>query len=45
VTRLQLLALRFATERGETPDLVIERAWAGEELWAIGSDKGGSGPA
>ena len=45
VTRLQLLALRFATERGENPDLVIERAWAGEELWAIGSDKGGPGPA
>jgi glucosamine--fructose-6-phosphate aminotransferase (isomerizing) len=44
VTRLQLLALRFATERGQNPDLVIERAWAGEELWAIGSFKGGSGP-
>lgn len=44
VSRLQLLALRFATERGENPDLVIERAWAGEELWAIGSAKGGPGP-
>lgn len=44
VTRLQLLALRFATERGENPDLVIERAWAGEELWGIGSGKGGPGP-
>ena len=44
VTRLQLLALRFATERGENPDLVIERTWAGEDLWAIGSFKGGSAP-
>ena len=37
VARLQLLALRLATERGQNPDLVIERAWADESLWAIGS--------
>src|SRR5207247_5049466 len=45
VSRFQLLALRFAIERGENPDLVIERAWAGDELWAIGSAKGGPEPA
>jgi glucosamine--fructose-6-phosphate aminotransferase (isomerizing) len=37
VVRLQLLALRFAVERGFDPDVAIERAWADEELWAIGS--------
>jgi glucosamine--fructose-6-phosphate aminotransferase (isomerizing) len=35
--RLQLLALRFALERGQNPDLVIEGAWAADDLWAIGS--------
>jgi glucosamine--fructose-6-phosphate aminotransferase (isomerizing) len=35
--RLQLLALRYATERGWDPDVAIERAWADEDLWAIGS--------
>lgn len=35
--RLQLLALRFALERGQNPDLVITGAWAGDDLWAIGS--------
>jgi glucosamine--fructose-6-phosphate aminotransferase (isomerizing) len=37
VARLQLLALRFATARGFDPDVAIERAWADEGLWAIGS--------
>jgi len=37
VVRLQLLALRFARERGFDPDVAIERAWADERLWAIGS--------
>ena len=37
VTRLQLLALRFAKERGTDPDVAIERAWADEGLWTIGS--------
>lgn len=37
VVRLQRLALRFATERGFDPDVAIERAWADEALWAIGS--------
>ena len=35
--RLQALALRFALERRENPDLVIEGAWAADDLWAIGS--------
>jgi glucosamine--fructose-6-phosphate aminotransferase (isomerizing) len=35
--RLQLLALRFATQRRQNPDIVIERAWADETLWAIGA--------
>jgi len=35
--RLQMLALRFALERGQNPDLVITGAWADEGLWAIGS--------
>ncbi len=42
VVRLQLLALRFSRERGTDPDVAIERAWAAEDLWAIGSP-GGSG--
>jgi glutamine---fructose-6-phosphate transaminase (isomerizing) len=37
VVRLQVLALRYATERGYDPDVAIERAWADEALWAIGS--------
>jgi glutamine---fructose-6-phosphate transaminase (isomerizing) len=35
--RLQLLALRFAKERGEDPDTVITGAWADAALWRIGS--------
>jgi len=35
--RLQLLALRFALERGQNPDVVIEGAWAADELWALGA--------
>ena len=38
--RLQLLALRFASERGFDPDVAVEGAWANEELWAIGSPGG-----
>jgi glutamine---fructose-6-phosphate transaminase (isomerizing) len=34
--RVQLLALRFAQERSQDPDLVITGAWAAEPLWAIG---------
>ena len=37
VARLQVLALRFAEARGFDPDVAIERAWADEGLWAIGS--------
>ena len=37
VVRTQLLALRLATARGFDPDVAIERAWADEDLWAIGS--------
>jgi glucosamine--fructose-6-phosphate aminotransferase (isomerizing) len=35
--RLQLLALRFALERGRNPDVVIEGAWADEGLWMLGA--------
>ncbi len=35
--RLQLLALRFAHERGKNPDLVITGAWASDDLWSIGA--------
>jgi glucosamine--fructose-6-phosphate aminotransferase (isomerizing) len=35
--RLQLLALRFAEEKGENPDRVIAGAWGDPALWAIGS--------
>jgi glucosamine--fructose-6-phosphate aminotransferase (isomerizing) len=35
--RLQLLALRIATERGQDPDVVITGPWADERLWAIGA--------
>ena len=38
--RLQILALRFALERGTDPDLAIERAWADEALWSIGGPGG-----
>jgi glutamine---fructose-6-phosphate transaminase (isomerizing) len=34
--RLQLLALRFAVERGQDPDTVITGAWADEGLWLHG---------
>lgn len=34
--RLQLLALRFAVERGQDPDTVIVGRWADEGLWRIG---------
>jgi glucosamine--fructose-6-phosphate aminotransferase (isomerizing) len=36
VVRLQILALRFARDRGFNPDVAIEGAWADEGLWAIG---------
>jgi glucosamine--fructose-6-phosphate aminotransferase (isomerizing) len=38
--RLQLLALRLATERSRNPDIVIEGPWADEALWAIGAPGG-----
>ena len=34
--RLQILALRFALERGQDPDTVIVGNWADEDLWRIG---------
>ncbi|MBA3737509.1 MAG: hypothetical protein H0W97_02980 [Actinobacteria bacterium] len=34
--RLQLLALRFALERGQDPDIVITGNWAAPELWHLG---------
>jgi glucosamine--fructose-6-phosphate aminotransferase (isomerizing) len=34
--RLQLLALRFAVERGQDPDTVITGNWADERLWLHG---------
>jgi glucosamine--fructose-6-phosphate aminotransferase (isomerizing) len=37
--RLQLLALRLATERAQNPDVVITGAWADDALWAIGVPK------
>ncbi len=37
--RLQVLALRFAIERGQDPDTVITGAWADEALWRIGLPK------
>jgi len=39
VVRLQLLALRLAEERGVDPDVVIEGAWAAEDLWTIGAPR------
>ncbi|MEX1047153.1 MAG: SIS domain-containing protein [Actinomycetota bacterium] len=35
--RLQLLALRIATKRGQDPDTVITGAWDDEKLWTIGT--------
>jgi len=35
--RAQLLALRFALERGTDPDRVIEGAWAADDLWGLGA--------
>jgi glutamine---fructose-6-phosphate transaminase (isomerizing) len=35
--RLQALALRYALERGQNPDVAIEGPWDDAELWAIGS--------
>ncbi len=35
--RLQLIALRFALERGQDPDTVIVGAWADPGTWAIGA--------
>lgn len=39
VVRLQLLALRFAEERRVDPDVVIEGAWAADDLWTIGAPR------
>jgi glucosamine--fructose-6-phosphate aminotransferase (isomerizing) len=35
--RVQLLAARFAAERGQNPDRVIVGAWEDKALWDIGS--------
>lgn len=35
--RLQTLALRYAVERGQNPDVAIEGPWDDADLWAIGS--------
>lgn len=35
--RLQVLALRYALERGQNPDVAIEGPWDDADLWAIGS--------
>jgi glutamine---fructose-6-phosphate transaminase (isomerizing) len=35
--RLQLLALRYALERGQDPDVAIEGPWGDPGLWEIGS--------
>jgi glucosamine--fructose-6-phosphate aminotransferase (isomerizing) len=35
--RLQLLAARFAAERGQNPDKVVVGAWDDKVLWEIGS--------
>jgi glutamine---fructose-6-phosphate transaminase (isomerizing) len=34
--RLQMLALRFAIERGQDPDTVIVGGWADKDLWRVG---------
>jgi glutamine---fructose-6-phosphate transaminase (isomerizing) len=38
--RLQMLALRFAHERGQDPDKVIVGNWDDTGLWAIGAPQG-----
>lgn len=35
--RLQVLALRYALEREQNPDVAIEGPWDNPDLWAIGS--------
>jgi glutamine---fructose-6-phosphate transaminase (isomerizing) len=35
--RLQAMALLYAVQRGEDPDLVITDAWAADDLWSIGT--------
>ncbi|MDP9241599.1 MAG: hypothetical protein M3O84_00315, partial [Actinomycetota bacterium] len=35
--RLQLLAVRFAKERGQDPDSVITGSWASPDLWSLGT--------
>jgi glucosamine--fructose-6-phosphate aminotransferase (isomerizing) len=37
--RLQALALWFASERGQDPDVAIEGPWDEEGLWRIGSPR------
>jgi glucosamine--fructose-6-phosphate aminotransferase (isomerizing) len=37
--RLQLLAERFAAQRGQNPDTVIVGAWDDKDLWSIGYPK------
>jgi glucosamine--fructose-6-phosphate aminotransferase (isomerizing) len=37
IARLQLMALRFATSRGQDPDKVIVGHWDDPTLWSIGS--------
>ena len=37
--RLQLLALRFAAERGQNPDTVITGRWDDKHLWSIGAPR------
>jgi glutamine---fructose-6-phosphate transaminase (isomerizing) len=39
VTRLQLMALRFAESKGEDPDKVIIGSWDDPTLWSIGSPR------
>lgn len=42
VVRLQLLALRLATQRGTDPDKVITGRWEDPALWRIGSPERGA---
>jgi glucosamine--fructose-6-phosphate aminotransferase (isomerizing) len=37
--RLQILAYRFAAERGQDPDTVITGSWADPDLWRIGAPR------
>jgi glutamine---fructose-6-phosphate transaminase (isomerizing) len=39
VTRLQLMALRFAVSKGQDPDKVIVGSWDDPALWSIGSPR------